>query len=685
MTGIIRSFELLAQLYALYAARRAVLCRNPVLRRAYPIRWLMWVSVLVYGLYGLLAHPSTAAAFSLFDPLVNTTQTQSFGWFNSIQGMVQTTFTLLGTIEICWAAAIWAFEKDSLNSLTVEVIKKLMFIGFFYTLLQYAGSWIPAIMQTFEFVGTTAAGLDTTISTDSIIGDGLSLAGKLFGASIAIAVPLWAIPEEEAGFTIPGVEIGYMTADCEMILCIIVCIAVVIAYVIVAAQFFTAKVESYVLFAAGAIFLGLGSNSFTKEYTSKYISYAIHAGMRMLVLILILSITLNSVKSVGTPPGLDIPGMLTLLAAAVLQAILAMRAPDMASALMSGGGIGLSAGSALGAARGAVTAEMGAIAKIASAGQGASNLGKAVQAGHKLQQDDGKSGAAAMLGGLRAVAGEVAKAAPGHLMSSIKRHGQGGIFGAGQNPGGFGAGQNSSGSGGSQNSGGSGAGQNSSVSGGSQNSGASGAGQGVGSVRGQNPGVFDVANRNLRARLDEARNGQGQPPPAPPAASTAQMQGSADAGGGGLDNTGAGNLDNSGGAGLTNTGGGLDNTGAGGLDNSGGAGLANTGGGLDNTGGGLDNTGARGLDNSGGAGSTNTGGGGAAHSGGGSGPSGSAASWGPGPPPPYSPGSRPPPYDSVVAAGRDRSRLPARPAGGTPERTGPVRTPRATPSRDGQS
>jgi type IV secretion system protein TrbL len=346
MIQIIRSVGLLVELYSAYSTRRAPPSVNPVLQRARRIRWVMWASVLVFALYELLTRPAGAqTSFQMFDQLVSNTETDSVNWYNSIQGLVKPTFTALGIIEICWAAAIWAFEKDSLNSLAVEVIKKMMFIGFFYTLLQYAGTWIPDLMSTFQYVAEKAT--DTTdITTDHIVTYGLNIATRLFLASIPIAAVLWAIPENAAGFSIPGVETGYMTADFEMAVCIIVCIGVLIAYVVVAAQFFALKVESSILFAAGAILLGLGSNSFTKDYTMKYISNAIHAGVRMLVLILLLSITLNAVKSVGTPPALDAPAMLTLLGASVLQAIVAMKAPDIASALMSGGGVGLSAGSA---------------------------------------------------------------------------------------------------------------------------------------------------------------------------------------------------------------------------------------------------------------------------------------------------------------------------------------------------
>ena len=513
MMAVVRLAGLLTQLYAACAASFAQPCVNPVLERARRIRLLLWVCVPVGVLLESLVHP--AAAFTMFDPLVDTTQTDSTTWFNKIQGMVTPTFTILGTLEICWAAAIWAFEKDSLNSLAVEVIKKFMFIGFFYTLLQYAGTWIPIVIDTFTQVGQKT--VDTTnLTTDSIIGDGLTIAGKLFGISLAAATALWAVPSEALGTSVPGVEIGYMTADFEMFFCLIICMVVVVAYVVVAAQFFTLKIESYILFAAGAIFLGLGSNTWTKEYVSKYLSHAMHTGVRMLVLILTLSITLASVKKLQ-PPALDVTAMLELLGAALLQAIVAMRAPDMAGALMSGGGAGLTAGSGLGAIRSTLGAAMGGAGKAISAGQGASNLGKAVKAGHELAKSENKTGTAAVVGGLRAAAGEVfkeskvgMKALPGKLASAIKTGGQGMGMGLGQGS----MGQGSMGQG--------------MMGQGMMGQGGGGLLGGAGGQHkpGQNPGVFDRANQSLRSRLPGAQDsGAGAAQTTPSGGGDPQSQG----------------------------------------------------------------------------------------------------------------------------------------------------------------
>lgn len=342
MITVMHTLRLGLQTYLEFDAERSRRLRHPVLRRARHVRWLLWLSFAALAVFALFAPPARAA-FALFDPLVNQVQGDSVNWFTSIQGLVRPTFLLLGTIEICWAAAIWAFEKDSLNSLSIEIIKKIMFHGFFYAVLLYAQDWIPAITDSFQAAGEHATGAPT-ISTDKIIEMGLDIIGTIWAQTIAFVFPIIAVdPEEYFGTANPVAYAALALGEAQYMLTAVTTIMVALAYVIVAAQYFTLKLESYVLFAAGAIFLGMGSNGFTKEYVSKYLNYAINVGVRLLVLILILSITLDAVSKMGSVFAFDYKALLGVMAASALQAILAIKAPDMAGALLSGSP-GLTAG-----------------------------------------------------------------------------------------------------------------------------------------------------------------------------------------------------------------------------------------------------------------------------------------------------------------------------------------------------
>ncbi|WP_137935841.1 P-type conjugative transfer protein TrbL [Chitinivorax sp. B] len=446
MNAVLHTWTVFAQLRADRPERPIKPGRvmDPMLARQ--LQRFLWTALTFAALYVLLGHMAWAAdasvggesaSFALFDSLVTQTEGQSRSWFSTILGLVRPTFLILATIEICWAAAIWAFEKDNLNSLAVEIIKKIMFIGFFYALLQYAPEWIPTIVDSFKNAGEAAAGTKE-VTTDYIIALGLATI-KLVWSKAPTGL-----------FAILG-ALGKIIVAC------FVTIGIVIAFVVVAAQFFTLKIESYILFAAGAIFLGLGSSSWTKDYVSKYLNYAINVGIRLLVLILILSMTLKTINDMAGGFQFEYDKLLEMLAVSILQSILAIKAPEMAGALLNGGA-GLSAGSAMGAgasamgnmkmaatmaagaATGGAAAAAGALKAAAGAGlstaQGAKNIGGALKAGTQLAKQDGKSGAAAAVGGLNKAIGQAgtdvkqkvtdaAKALPSKLANAVKGKGEG--------------------------------------------------------------------------------------------------------------------------------------------------------------------------------------------------------------------------------------------------------------------
>jgi type IV secretion system protein TrbL len=422
--------------------------RNRTRERSAGVRWLLWL---------LLGHPAHAVqacvggscdSVSLFDGMDGNASNASATWLSTIRGLVTPTFWILATIEICWAAAIWVYEKDSLNSLTVEVIKKIMFISFFYAILQNASSWIPTIVASFAYVGKQAADVPE-LTTDYIIAVGLATCDMIMHAAPHLnIINVWG--------NIP-----------KYIVAAFCCFGILICFVLMAAEFFCALMESYILFATGAVFLGFGSSTWTKEYVTKYLNYAICVGVRLLVMMLVWA--LFKLMDQSAPYSWNYVPMLEQLGIAILQCMLFLKAPDMTNALMNGGtglthsavtgavssttgavaqagqmamGAAALAGGAGGALKAATSLAMGgakmgaamgggamkAATSVVKAGahgassakKGVGNLKKAVHAGTLLAEGEGKSGRAAVLSGLGKAAGAVARNLPGSMVNAIK-------------------------------------------------------------------------------------------------------------------------------------------------------------------------------------------------------------------------------------------------------------------------
>ncbi len=292
--------------------------------------------------------------FSLFDGIQSTAELQSRDWLGSISRLANSTFRLLAVLEICWAAAIWAIEKDNLSSLAAEMIQKIMFIGFFYALLQYAPSWIPTIIDTFREVGQRTLASTREITPDSVMSRGLNLIDTMWAA-------------RPTGF------IGVITHLGQYVVAAIVSIGILISSVVIALQLLALNIESYILLAAGAFLLALGSSRWTSEYVSKYLQYALGVGMRLLVLLLILGLTNNVLENLELED-FEFTPLLRLLAVVLMQAILALKAPEMGSALMSGG-IGFSAGAMKSSVNSITSATSSAVGTAAGAAKGLANTG----------------------------------------------------------------------------------------------------------------------------------------------------------------------------------------------------------------------------------------------------------------------------------------------------------------------
>ena len=428
----------------------------PSRTRARGVRLLVWV-VLLGSLFGLLfenpayADSSTATgaqacvqgfchSVSLFNDMDTTASNTSARWISTITGIVSNTFWILAVIEICWAAAVWVYEKDSLNSLTIEVIKKIMFISFFYTLLLNAPSWIPTIVGSFSAVGRQAANAPY-LSTDYIIAMGLATCDLIMGKAPHLnIINVWG--------NIP-----------KYIVAAFCCFGVLICFVLMAAEYFCALMESYILLATGAVFLGLGSSTWTKDYVTKYLNYAITVGVRLLVMMLCWELV--TVMAAGDIYSWNYGSMLEQLGIAILKCMLFLKAPDMTNALMNGG-TGLAHGAVTsavsspvnaanttqqlgGGIKGAAEGTLKAATAVAKGGAGMALLGahgvakgvkggadmarsgakgirnfaEAAKAGTELAQQQGKRGHAAVLAGLGKATGAVAKNMPHSMANAI--------------------------------------------------------------------------------------------------------------------------------------------------------------------------------------------------------------------------------------------------------------------------
>ena len=233
-----------------------------------------------------------------------------------------------------------------------------------YALLVYGRDWIPAIISSFELIGQRAAGTGALAPSD-VFYRGLDLAGGLMSTSSAAAF------FTNLGTSLVMVFTGIITA---------------LSFIAITVQFVVAMVESYIIVAAGFVFLGFGGSRWTAPYVERYIALSVANGVKIMLLYLLigtgmgLSVDwLDQVQKITTNAS---PSMsaLEIMGASIIFMMLCWQIPKLFSAVL-GGSPALAGGDLVGAgaflAGGAIAVgsvgfgAAGAVAGAAGGGAGA--------------------------------------------------------------------------------------------------------------------------------------------------------------------------------------------------------------------------------------------------------------------------------------------------------------------------
>src|SRR5580658_3559040 len=323
----------------------------------------------IVGMILLLFAPSLCGQISSNNPSQILQQYRSFrtNWMTSVWPYANTLFGLLATIEFAWSAAVMLLEKSDMQSWTSALIRKLMWIGAFYALLIYGRTWIPAITDSFELIGQTASGTGPMAPSD-VFTRGIDIAGALMATSSTAAF------FTNLGTSLAMIFTGIITA---------------LAFIAITVQFVVAMVESYIIVAAGFVFVGFGGSRWTAPYVERYIGLGVATGVKIMLLYLLIGTGMNlsvdwmtdaqNIASNASPAmsALEIMGasiifmmlcwQIPKLFAAVLGGSPALSGGDLVSsgAFVAGGAIALGS-----AALGAAGSAAGLLSAGATAGGG---------------------------------------------------------------------------------------------------------------------------------------------------------------------------------------------------------------------------------------------------------------------------------------------------------------------------
>jgi type IV secretion system protein TrbL len=356
-------------------------------------------SILTFVLIAAALIIATAPAFgadgSILDNLQTQVQTASKGWEDTVMDAAKSLFWILAGIEMGIAAVWLAIQAPSLDTWFAELVRRIIFIGFFAFVLTEGPDFAKAVVDSLFQIGA---------------GGGSASPADVFNAGVKVAAKLSQ-----------NAEFGLFSDNALAMASVFAMIVVVIAFALVAAIFVAVMVEMYVGLLAGMIMLGLGGSSFTKDFAIRYLVYAFSVGMKLMALVMIAKIGSDVLIGLADSASADdqFLATLTIAGVSVVVFMIAMYVPQIIQGVVQGASVS----TGMEAIRGGMQ-----LASFGAVSAGAAIGGSQLAAGAKAVYDQARNEGV----GAGSAAGKAAMAFGGALASGAadKMTGAPGSYGA---------------------------------------------------------------------------------------------------------------------------------------------------------------------------------------------------------------------------------------------------------------
>lgn len=367
------------------------------------------LGTLVLGMVFASIFASTGFAQSggALDTVQNSLANAAKSWESTLISGATSLFWLLATIEIGLAAVWLGVNAASLEVWATELVKRIIFIGFFAFVLTQGPQLAKDIVDSLWGIGSGS--VSGKLSPADLFDTGLQVNGIL--------------NEQIQNLDWTAIAQALMLAGSGLI--VLLCMA------LFAAVLLSVIVEMYIGLIAGMIMLGLGGSSYTKDFAVRYLIYAFSIGMKLMALSIIAKTGSSLLTNLAADPTMTTtasgPGMLAAIALAMFA--LSIFVPNIVQGMVQG----VSAGSGMEVIRsgqgtsyyaGAAFRQTASVAGgIAGAGIGAAGLASGSYQAGRAASDAGHSPARSVAAAFGTGGKALASAAADKLTGAPSAHG----------------------------------------------------------------------------------------------------------------------------------------------------------------------------------------------------------------------------------------------------------------------
>jgi type IV secretion system protein TrbL len=260
--------------------------------------------------------PALAQEGQILSELENQVVLAAQDWQTTVMDAARSLFWILAGIEIGIAAVWLALQAASLDSWFAELVRRILFVGFFAFVLDQGPTFAKSVVDSLFQIGA---------------GNGSASPAEIFDAGIRVASAMSA-----------RAQFGVFEDNALAIAAVLAMGVVVICFSLVSAIFVAVMVEMYVGLLAGMIMLGLGGSSFTKDFAIRYLVYAFSVGMKLMALVMIARIGSAVLLGLAQSPTEQAEPLVATLAIAgisVVVFIIALYVPNILQGVVQGASV----------------------------------------------------------------------------------------------------------------------------------------------------------------------------------------------------------------------------------------------------------------------------------------------------------------------------------------------------------
>ncbi len=335
---------------------------------------------VLFGLLFFAIEPVNANAptDNLSQGIVITYRNASNLWLPLIRSYAQRLFWILAILDFTWMAAMLILKNGDLYDLVFNLVRKILFFGFFYALILNGNAWMTAIINSFRAIAANVPGGAGGITPGTILETSFDVFMAAADKVGVMSPKSWLIGVMGVGVVI----IGALMTGVQVI----------------------ALIEMYIGLVIGQIVLGFGGSEWSSDYAISYVKYIISVGMKLMAIQLIAALANNmfTVWANIPPAQFDLAQVAALAVAMVLLFFVMKTVPEIISGIISGGQFGSNPVSVLGTA-----AAMGAGMVMGGVGMAAGGMGGAAKSLAVLQEATKAEGSS---GGIRGTFSSIAGA-----------------------------------------------------------------------------------------------------------------------------------------------------------------------------------------------------------------------------------------------------------------------------------